>query len=229
MTVRALYDAVSSEYDSLVAVSKYVGPAWLEQALLRLPAPTRAVDFGCANGVLGRILRTHYPSVHLTGLDISELMIIEARGSGAYDELFVHDLNLPVPQVEDASVQLGVALGFVEFLSEPSAFLAEASRVLAPGGTLVMSFQEFWPERADLAPRSTRSGAVQHHAYSATEITAMVQSQPFSLRSVESTTGYVSGAGFACPYVMVCATREAERPHARNERSLKPGANGMAP
>ena len=217
MTVRALYDAVASKYDSVVAASKYVGPAWLERILPSVPAPNRAIDFGCANGVLGQLMRARFPSMHLTGLDISELMIAEARGSGAYNELYVHDLNLPVSQIADASVEFVVALGFAEFLSEPAAFLAEAARVLAPGGTLLVSFQEYWPERATLAPRSTRSGVVTHHAYSVTEVAALVLSQPFSLQSTESTTGYVSGSGFACPYVMVRATRETGRPHARSE------------
>jgi predicted TPR repeat methyltransferase len=209
MTVRELYDAVASKYDTVVATSKYVGPAWLERTLPELLEPARAIDFACANGVLGRVLRTNYPRAHLTGLDISELMVAEARGSGAYDDLFVHDLNLPVPQIRDASVQLAVALGFAEFLNDPALFIAEAARVLAPGGTLLISFQEFWPEREVLAPRYTRSGVVPHNAYSAPEVAAMLKLQPFSLESLESTTGYVSGTGFACPYLMARATRQA--------------------
>jgi len=217
MTVRALYDEVAPRYDSVVAAGKYVGPAWLERVLPSVPAPSRAVDFGCANGVLGRILRGQFPGLHLSGLDISERMVNEARASGAYDELFVHDLNSPISQIRDTSVQLAVALGFSEFLAEPAAFLAEAARVLVPGGTLVISFQEFRPERAALAPRSTRNGVVMHRAYSVSEVEALLLSQPFTLHSIESTTGYVSASGFACPYVMVRAVREASRSHAHSE------------
>jgi predicted TPR repeat methyltransferase len=214
MTVRALYDAVAPTYDAVVAATRYVGPAWLDRVLTSIPAPARAVDFGCANGALGRHMRSCFPSVQLTGFDISERMVTEARRSNMYDELFVHDLNLPVPQIDDASVQLVVALGFAEFLTDPASFLAEAARVLAPAGTLVMSFQEHWPEREGLAPRTTRSGVVTHHAYTAAEVAALVRSQRLCLQSIESVTGYVSGSGFACPYLMVRATREAALPDA---------------
>lgn len=217
MTVSSLYDAVASRYDAVVAASRYVGPTWLERALDTVSTPVRAVEFGCANGVLGRVMRSRYPNSHLIGLDISELMVEQARRSGQYDELFVHDLNLPFPQMHDASVQLVVALGFAEFLTEPAAFLSETARVLAPGGTLLISFQEYWPEREALAPRSTRSGVVTHHAQTQAEVAALIRSQPFALEFTESIVGYVSGSGFACPYVMARARRQAEHPYARSK------------
>jgi predicted TPR repeat methyltransferase len=207
MNVRAFFDSIASQYDAIVAKYRYVGPAWLEQALNFVHVPDRAVDFGCGNGILGHVLRSRYPDMHLTGLDISESMVAEAFATGTYDKLFVHDLNHPVPQISDASVQLVVALGFAEYLAEPAAFLAETARVLAPGGKLIISFQEHWPDRESLAPRTLRDGDLVHHAYTVEEVAALLQAQPFSLDCTESLTGYIY-PGFACPYVMARGTRQ---------------------
>lgn len=207
MTVRALYDAVATRYDDLVTETRYVGPAWLKGVLPTIPEPKRAVDFGCANGALGRLLRSNFPDAHISGFDISPLMVAEAKQSGAYDEVFVHDLNEPVAHVAHSSLQLVVALGFVEFLEKPAAFIADVARLLAPGGEFLVSFQEHWPGRDKLAPRSTRSGEVTHYAHSVAEVEDLFRVQPFAVESVASTTAYISRSGFACPYVMVRSKR----------------------
>jgi predicted TPR repeat methyltransferase len=209
MNVRALDNAVASMYDAAVVESRYVGPAWLSGVLPGMQEAARVVDFGCANGNLGRLLRTRFPRGHITGFDVSELMIAEAQRGGSYDDLFVHDLNLPVTHVADGSVNLVVALGFVEFLDNPATYLAEVSRVLAPSGEFVVSFQEYWPERAKLAPKLTRSGEVVHTAYSHSEVEAFFRTSALAVRSMESTTAYVSRSGFACTYLMVQGAKAA--------------------
>ncbi|MHC1791682.1 methyltransferase domain-containing protein [Solidesulfovibrio sp.] len=62
----------------------------------------------------------------------------------------VHDLNadptLPYP---DAAVTAVLCAMSFEYLANPTAVLAEASRVLAPGGRLVISFSNRWfPQKA---------------------------------------------------------------------------------
>jgi len=208
MSVSKLYDAVAAEYDSVVESSQYVGPRWLELALADISEPRSIVDFGCANGALGKILRRRYPFARLVGFDASPGMIREAKLSAAYDELALHDLNSALPSVGTASIQLAVALGFAEFLDDPRSFLSETARLLAPGGTLLISFQEFWPDRPRLAPRTTRTGVVLHHAYSLAEVSALLHEQPFIVNRFESVTGYVS-AGFAYPYILASAVRRS--------------------
>lgn len=207
MTVRDLYNAAALRYDSLVASTAYAGPAWIERFLLSTSEPKRVIDFGCANGILGRLVRARFPYVHLVGFDISDQMIEQARSSLAYDVAHVHDLNLPIPQIENASIDLAMALGFAEFLEHPEHLLAEVERVLTPGGSLVMSFQEFWPAQPTLAPRFTHSGTVKHHAHTPDEVRALFHSHGLDVTSVEPLIGYVSGSGFACPYLMVHAKK----------------------
>jgi predicted TPR repeat methyltransferase len=136
-------------------------------------------------------------------------MIEEARDREVYDRLIVHDLNVPMLQIEDSSADLVVALGFCEFLAEPELLLGEISRILAVGGELFLSFQEHWPDRPAEAPRTSRSGSVVHKAYTMQEVSEMLEVQPFSVEKLVSETGYVSRSGFACPYVFVHAVRES--------------------
>ena len=209
MSVRDLYNAAALNYDSIVSDSRYVGPLWLERMLQSVPRPEKAVDFACANGALGRVLRKHYAQAKIIGVDISDSMVKEARGTGLYAEVHRHDLNAPLPSIPDGCAQLAVALGFAEFLHRPDSFLTEAARILAPAGTLLMSFQEYRPDQPSLAPRQSMSGDVSYRAYSVDEIRSLFLSSAFALRSAEPITGYVTRSGFACPYVMVCATRKA--------------------
>jgi predicted TPR repeat methyltransferase len=208
MSVRDLYDSMAHRYDSVVEATGYIGPNWLERNLSQVGSPSRVIDMGCANGALGAVLRGRFPEACITGLDISERMIEEARIREVYDRLIVHDLNVPLVQIEDSSADLVVALGFCEFLAEPELLLGEISRVLSVGGELFLSFQEFWPDRPTAAPRTTRSGSVLHKAYTVLEVSEMLEVQPLSTKKLVSETGYVSGSGFACPYVFVHAVRE---------------------
>jgi predicted TPR repeat methyltransferase len=207
MSVSDLYDRVATRYDQLVQSSDYIGPAWLRAQWPALGTPRRALDLGCANGLLGGLLRERYPSLSLVGVDVSPAMVDEARVSGFYDAVHLHDAAGPLHFAADASVDLVVALGFVEFLADPAPLLAEAARVLAVSGTLCVSFQEHWPDRPALAPRTTRSGTVLHHARTRAEVEAALAVAGFVPRLVDAVIGYRSGTGFACPYLMVRAER----------------------
>jgi predicted TPR repeat methyltransferase len=208
MSVRDLYNTVAPHYDDVAATSQYLGPAWLEGRLGSIAEPVRAMDLGCATGAIGKILRRRWPDVHLTGIDVAEGMIDMAQQSGAYDELRIHDLNLPLPDTASASANLVVALGFSEFLENPRVMVADVARILSPEGTLFISFQQFVPGSPERAPRTTFGGGLPHNAYSIDEIEALISGAGLQLEEVDAVTGYVSRSGFDHAYVMVRARRE---------------------
>jgi predicted TPR repeat methyltransferase len=208
-TVAELYERVAPQFDEIAAASGYAGPAWLAAQLPRLPGLTRAVDFGCATGALGKILRARYPAAHLTGVDFAQQMVERARDLGVYDAIVRHDLNRPVEWMRARSLDLVVALGFSEFLDRPADLVAEAARILVPGGVLFMSFQQHLPDSPECAPRVTSGGGIRHHAYTIDEVRAMLSGVGFSVDLIEAITGYVSRSGFAHPYLMVAASRPA--------------------
>jgi predicted TPR repeat methyltransferase len=205
--VAELYERLAADFDDVAAASGYAGPDWLAARLPALPAIKRAVDFGCATGALGKLLRDRFPMAHLTGVDFAQQMVDRARGLNVYDDVVRHDLNGPVSWIPSASLDLVVALGFSEFLDRPLDLLDESARILAPGGVLFISFQDHQLDSPERAPRATSGGGVLHRAYTIDEVRAMVADAGLALVDIEAITGYISRSGFVHPYLMVSATR----------------------
>ena len=102
----------------------------------------RWLDAGCGSGYFARILASE--GVSVLGVDASAGMIRSARDEakraqcqGDLQFQVVEDL---VPLALDGGSMAGcLCLSVIEYLAEPVRFLDEVARVLAPGGTLVIS------------------------------------------------------------------------------------------
>ena len=121
-----------------------------ERLLLRClercsPRPRRALELGCGNGrFLAAVSRL---GMAATGVDAYVDSLERARARAPQATLLAGDLgDLPLPA---ASFDLVAALDVLEHL-EPARLLAEARRLLAPGGFLLLSvpaFAALWSER----------------------------------------------------------------------------------
>ena len=113
----------------------------------------RVIEVGCGTGnVLGRLLRER--PAHLTGIDLSVEMLLPARlklrhelaaGSVALVEA---DAVAGLSAVADSGVDLLVVVNLLYALPERTQFWAQAARVLAPGGRVVVCN----PDTAGFAP-----------------------------------------------------------------------------
>ncbi|GAA2644706.1 class I SAM-dependent methyltransferase [Paractinoplanes durhamensis] len=117
-------------------------------------AGTRLLDVGCGTGRALRLAADRGATV--TGLDSSGPLLALAASVVPEAELIVGELDeLLLP---DGSVDVVTGINAFQFAADPRVALAEASRVLAPGGRVVASmFAE--PERSE--------STVIHHALSA--------------------------------------------------------------
>ena len=93
-------------------------------------ADDRALDVGCGIGSLEQ----RFPEHEIIGVDRSEAMIREAQERVSAPFVLGDATTLPVTT---ASVDTVVFVSTLEFIPDTDAVLAEATRVLAPGGTLV--------------------------------------------------------------------------------------------
>lgn len=101
-----------------------------------VPAPGKAtLDLGCGEGRLARDLadRGH----RITGIDASPTLVTAAREAHPQGEYVVADAaDLPFP---DNSFDLVIAYNSLMDVDDLPGAVREASRVLAPGGRLVMA------------------------------------------------------------------------------------------
>ena len=103
---------------------------------VRRTAPLeRAVDVGCGSGQNTRLLAPHFTSVLAT--DISPAQIAEAAATNPHDAVRYEVAPAEEIPAPDGSVNLVTASMCYHFLDRPR-FLAEADRVLAPGGVIAL-------------------------------------------------------------------------------------------
>jgi SAM-dependent methyltransferase len=106
-------------------------------ALLELaPAqPGRALDCGCGAGANARILRAR-------GWDVTGVTLSPGerdRASAYCTQVVVADLEQPLPDAVEAGYDLVLLSHVLEHLTHPDRLLAEAKRVLAPDGVVLVA------------------------------------------------------------------------------------------
>lgn len=112
----------------------FAGPERAELFRRYVGGPGRRVlDLGCRDGAL---TRTYAEGNEVVGVDADREALAEAEKLGI--ETRWADLDEPLP-FEGASFDVVVAGELLEHLRDPSRLVAEADRVLRPGGTLVAS------------------------------------------------------------------------------------------
>jgi GT2 family glycosyltransferase/2-polyprenyl-3-methyl-5-hydroxy-6-metoxy-1,4-benzoquinol methylase len=99
-------------------------------------AARRILDVGCGGGLLGAALRS-LRGAHVTGIELDPAAA--ARAKERLDEVRVGDAIGSMAALPDASFDAILFADLLEHLAEPEMALAQARRLLAPGGVVVAS------------------------------------------------------------------------------------------
>jgi ubiquinone/menaquinone biosynthesis methyltransferase len=140
LAVRSMFDRVSPTYDLLNRLmSAGIDRRWRARALelLARDLPEGALLDSCAGTLdLAQALEARFSARRVLGADFSREMLVRGRAKVARAPLLVGDaMRLPLA---DASLA-GMTCAFgVRNLSDPERGLAEALRVLKPGGVFVV-------------------------------------------------------------------------------------------
>lgn len=121
---------------------------------LRLQPHQRILDLGCGEGRHALAAYWFGAARHVVAVDVSKRDVETARrrredfpqhDPQKHCDIFVADgMNLPFA---DGSFEVVICSEVLEHISNYQAMLAEAKRVLVPGGLLAVSVPRAWPER----------------------------------------------------------------------------------
>lgn len=128
--VAASFSRAAASYDSVAELQRAVGT----ELMARLPeiTPDRWLDLGSGTGYFSRMLAARFAESEGVALDIAEGMLNHARPLGGALHYVAGDAeNLPL---RDGSVELMFSSLAVQWCSDFASVLAEAERVLRPGG-----------------------------------------------------------------------------------------------
>jgi predicted TPR repeat methyltransferase len=182
--VQTLFDQYAPRFESsLVDELGYRGPALLFKAVLsvrsaaRKPALfKRAIDLGCGTGLAAAAFVRMVD--HFIGVDLSPRMIERARATGFYAELEVADMLQGLRARGDVSADLILAADAMVYVAELAPMLAEAARVLAPGGLLAFTTETHGGEGVVI-------GQGLRYAHGVTHVRAAVESAGLKLPLLE--------------------------------------------
>ena len=157
--VEQLYTRFASFYEkNMCDELGYNGPERVAKILdqfLGDASDLDALDIGCGTGLSGKPLKPR--STSLTGIDLSSDMLKVAEGTGLYDELEHAEITQWLANRKDP-FDLIVGCDTCIYFGDLSQVISPASRLLRPGGWLLISV-----ERGDAYPfRLTDSGRYSH-------------------------------------------------------------------
>ena len=151
--VTDLYEDWAETYDADVTENGYVTPARCAKALAGQLSDASApiFDFACGTGLSGAALAAEGFSV-IDGVDLSDAMLEAARKRGIYRRLIKGDPNQPPPAAPGDYAAIS-AIGALSPGAAPAEYFDILLSCLAPGGLMVMSYNDHTLAQADYTSR----------------------------------------------------------------------------
>jgi predicted TPR repeat methyltransferase len=204
-----IFDGVAELYDDIATKAEYFASAWIPRHIQDIEGldQCEVLDLGCGPGLNVRVLCEQRSGIHADGVDVSPNMLEQARANNRYRRLYAHDLATPLLNISPESFDLVIAFALLELLTDVSACLSECRRVLKSNGTLWASFRRFEVEDEGSPPRHVTVKGLHWAGHTKAEILQMMQRAGMTVIGVDAISGYITGAGFACPYYVVRARK----------------------
>ncbi len=136
----------------------------------------RILDIGSGQGDLASDLRSWFPEAEVAGVELSPAGVEIASRKVPGARFFQRDLLRPeqAPEPLAAWAQYAVCSEVLEHLDEPGTLLANVTRYLAPGATIVVTVPG--------GPKSEFDRHIGHrHHYTPAELGALLESEGFAV------------------------------------------------
>lgn len=141
--VEAHFDGMAEKYEAGCEKVAWVGPERVFEQVKRFLRPNKPislVDLGAGTGRIGGLAKSFNEETTVTGVDISGEMLKIGADMKRIDTIIEGDVTA-LPGVEDASADAVTSAGVLDFIKNPEAFVAEAARILKPGGVIGITFE----------------------------------------------------------------------------------------
>ncbi|MGB8276567.1 MAG: methyltransferase domain-containing protein [Methylovirgula sp.] len=186
--IESLFDQYAGRFEAhLVDTLSYRGPAQLAAAVGQQHSGRFAhvVDLGCGTGLCGAAFRAK--ADFLAGVDLSPLMIAQARAKGLYDQLYVQNLSAFLDAAAAASADLLLAADVLMYVGDLDPLLRGARRVLRPSGLFAFTLQKAQAS-SEVSCDGFQIGADLRYAHQPAYVRALAQRQEFVVASMEETS-----------------------------------------
>ncbi|MDR2001165.1 MAG: malonyl-ACP O-methyltransferase BioC [Zoogloeaceae bacterium] len=129
--IRRSFDRAAASYDTAANLQRRVCQLLLDQ--LAEPAPARILDAGCGTGYALGLFGSRWPAAQLTALDFAPAMVAAAKAQAS-------GVCANIEALPFAAASFDLYWSSLSFQwCDAARAVAEAARVLAPGGRLAVS------------------------------------------------------------------------------------------
>lgn len=131
------FSSAAQSYDTVAELQRSVGEHLL--TLIPTKAPNRILDLGCGTGYFLPALAQRFPTATLLGLDIAPGMLQYARARHYISPTLWCNADAQRLPLQANSLSLMFSNLMVQWCTDLFALMADAFRVLEPGGHLICS------------------------------------------------------------------------------------------
>jgi ubiquinone/menaquinone biosynthesis C-methylase UbiE len=132
--------------------------------MARVREGDQVIDVGCGPGECTRHLARAAGEGLTIGLDTSEEMVAAAVASGDRENLAYLRGDARALPFEEETFDVACSIGAIDMVEEPMVALGEMTRVLAPGGRLVVAASRAHADELALALREYGLGEIEQKA-----------------------------------------------------------------
>ena len=136
---------VRQQYDRLAAIYDRRWSYYITNTLeflkdwVQIPVGGTILDVACGTGEFERLILADHPQQRMIGVDLSENMLAIAQAKfDRYPHIQFQRASVESLPLPDQSVDLAVSANAFHYFRDPQTALAEMSRVVKPGGHVVI-------------------------------------------------------------------------------------------
>lgn len=140
--IKAVFDSYAGRFEHHLSILEYSAPQFLEQELAKMFPDARSeldiLDVGCGTGLCAGVLKPY--GKKLSGIDLSEKMLEQAKTKGVYDELSCQSLVVFLAQHTD-HYDLIVSMDTLVYFGALEAVFKNTATALRNKGSFIFTLE----------------------------------------------------------------------------------------